>query len=159
VRGGFFLKTEDNRVEWPGYASLLLQSKQGEQQLRVTNSFVSGGKLALQLAEINSRESVEALYNAHLFVARSLVKREAEEYLVADLIGCAVHVEGRAGVYGHVIAVHDFGAQENLEIQPLEAGRESILFPFTASFVLNLDEEAKVMTVKDEPAFLDEHKE
>lgn len=159
VRGGFFLKTEDNRLEWPGYASLLLQNKEGDQVCKVSSTFVSGGKLAVLLEGITSREKVESLYNAHLFVARTQVKRDAEEYLVADLMGCAVQVEGREGVFGHVIAVHDFGAQETLEIQPADPSKDTVLFPFTDSFVLNLDEKEKLITIKDEPAFLDEHKE
>ncbi|MEN9528332.1 MAG: hypothetical protein RI932_205 [Pseudomonadota bacterium] len=154
IRGAFFLKTEDNQVNWPGYKNLLLKSSP-ERRVKVENTYVSGGKLALQLESVNSREICEALYNTHLFVSRSEIKLEKDEFLVAELVGCKVNIEGREGVFGHVVAVHNFGAQENLEIQPVNASADTILFPFVEAFVVAVDESGRSITLKDEPAFLD----
>lgn len=154
VRGAFFLKTEDNRVAWPGYKTLLLKTTP-ENTLKVVSAYVSGGKLALQIESVNSREICEDLYNTHLFVSRSEIKLEQNEFLVADLIGFEVSVEGRQGTFGRITAVHDFGAQETLEIQPLVSGSESILFPFVDAFIVEVDEAGRKMTIKDEPVFLD----
>jgi 16S rRNA processing protein RimM len=154
VRGAFFLKTEDHRSDWPGYSRVLVQSTAGGQLHEVEKSYVSGGKLAVQLAGIASREACEALYNAHLFVARSEIRTEQDEFVVGELTGCKVFVEGRSGVFGKIVAVHNFGAQETLEIQK-SGSDETIFYPFTDTFVLNVDEAAKTMTVRDEPVFLD----
>ena len=155
IRGAFFLKTEDNRVNWPGYKTLLLRNKQ-EKLVQVDKTYVSGGKLALQLLGLNSREEIEALYNSHLFVSRDEIRLEEQEYLVAELVGCDVFVEGRTGVFGSVVAVHDFGAQETLEIRRTTGEEDTVLYPFTEDFVIDVDEPNKKITVKDEPAFLDE---
>jgi len=155
IRGAFFLKTEDNRVNWPGYKTLLLRNKQ-EKLVQVDKTYVSGGKLALQLLGLSSREEIEALYNSHLFVSRDEIKLEEQEYLVAELVGCDVFVEGRTGVFGSVVAVHDFGAQETLEIRRTTGEEDTVLYPFTEDFVIDVDEPNKKITVKDEPAFLDE---
>lgn len=154
VRGAFFLKTEDNRVSWPGYKKLLLQSAP-EKVVHVESAYVSGGKLALQLESVNSREICEALYNTHLFVSRKEIKLEQDEFLVAELVGCQVYVEAREGVFGQVVAVHNFGAQETLEIQPLSPATETILFPFVDAFIIEVDEARRTITLKNEPSFLD----
>jgi 16S rRNA processing protein RimM len=154
VRGAFFLKTEDNRNEWPGYKNVLIKSMHGEQLHAVEKFYVSGGKLAIQLAGIESRESCENLYNSHIFVARSDIAKEADEYIVGELVGCKVQVEGRSGIFGEVVAIHNFGAQETLEIQRT-GSEETVYYPFIDDFIINVDESLKTITVKDEAVFLD----
>jgi 16S rRNA processing protein RimM len=154
VRGSFFLKTDDNRIDWPGYKKLLIKTVP-EKVVAVENAYVSGGKLALQLESVNSREICESLYNTHLFVSRSEIKLEQDEFLVAELVGCKELIDGRTEAYGHVVAVHNFGAQETLEIQPLNHSQDTILFPFVDAFVVAVNESERTITLKDEPAFLD----
>ncbi|MEN9809042.1 MAG: hypothetical protein RLZZ488_609 [Pseudomonadota bacterium] len=154
VRGAFFLKTQDNRSDWPGYSRLLLQTAQGERMTTVQSTYVSGGKLAVQLREVSGREECEALYNAHLFVARGDISTVADEYVVGDLVGCRVEVEGREGICGVVIAIHNFGAQETLEIER-SGGGETILFPFLESFIVSISEKERCIVVRDVPEFLD----
>jgi 16S rRNA processing protein RimM len=154
VRGAFFLKTEDNRSDWAGYKQVLVKSVRGEQVYKVEKSFVSGGKLALQLTGVDNRELCELLYNAHIFVARAEISKEADEFIVGELEGCSIQVEGREGIFGKIIAVHNFGAQETLEIQK-SGSEETVYFPFTDEFVVHIDEPAKLVVVKDEPVFLD----
>jgi 16S rRNA processing protein RimM len=154
VRGAFFLKTEDNRTDWPGYKQVLVKSSTGEQLMAVEKSYLSGGKLTLQLTGIDSREACENFYNAYIFVARGEITTTADEFVVGDLIGCSVAVEGREGIYGRVVAIHNFGAQENLEIEK-SGSSDTVFYPFTDDFIINVDEEGKIITVKDEEAFLD----
>jgi 16S rRNA processing protein RimM len=156
VKGAFFLKTEDNRVEWPGYKQVLLKTQgQADALVVVEKAFVSGGKLALSIAGIGHREACESLYNSHLFVARSEIRKSEDEYIVGELLGCLVMVDGSPEPYGTVVAVHNFGAQETLEIQRKDS-EETILYPFLESFILSVDEEKRVVVVKNEPAFLDD---
>ena len=156
MRGAFFLKTEDNRVEWPGYKTLFLRAGQRIVSICVEKSYVSGGKLALQLEGILTRERAEELYNSHLFVARSEIRLEESEYLVGELVGCQVYVEGRDGIFGEVVAVHDFGAQETLEIARAGNRTDTVLYPFVDTFVVEVLETGKKIVIKDEPAFLDD---
>lgn len=155
VRGAFFLKSQDNRSDWPGYEAVFVGA-QAERPVRVEKAYLSGGKLALQLEGISSREQCESLYNAYLFVSREQIDLGDSEYLVVDIVGSQVHVEGRDGVFGEVIAVHDFGAQETLEIKPTVATRGTVFFPFTEHFVLDFDPAGRTILIKNEPVFLDE---
>lgn len=156
VKGAFFLKTEDNRVEWPGYKQVLLKTPgQVDRPVVVEKAYVSGGKLALSLAGIGQREACESLYNAHLFVARSEIQKSEDEYIVGELVGCRVVVDGIEEPYGTVVAVHNFGAQETLEIQRKDS-EATVLYPFLESFIVSVDEEKRVVIVKNEPAFLDD---
>lgn len=154
VRGAFFLKTEDNRTEWPGYTEVQLGITQAK-TLKVEKTYLSGGKLAVQLEGVSVREDVESLYNTHLFVSRNQIQLAEEEYLVAELVDCIVEVEGREGNFGRVVALHDFGAQETLEILP-NGATQTIFYPFIEKFILSVDEQAKKIRIVDEPAFLDE---
>lgn len=155
VRGGFFLKTQDNRVEWPGYTTVSVGTIKDAPR-PVEKAYVSGGKLAIQLAGVTTREHAEELYNTHLYVSRDQVELAQSEYLVVDIVGCQVLVEGRSGVFGKVVAVHDFGAQETLEIELVETCRDTVFFPFTDAFVVEFDAAKKMIVIRDEPVFLDE---
>lgn len=155
VKGAFFLKSVDQRQDWPGYRQIMIQTPQTPIKLNIEKAYQSGGKLVLQPIEWKTREDCEFSYNAHLFVSRELIQTSAEEYLVGEIVGCEVRVEGRAGVFGIVVAVHNFGAQETLEIQRAET-QGTILFPFLEQFVLSVDQKTRTILVQDEPAFLDE---
>lgn len=157
VRGAFFLKTQDNRTEWPGYHSVYI-GPQSARSTAVQKAYMSGGKLALQLEGIVSREQAEALYNAYVFVSREQVDLSDSEYLVVDIVGSQVEIEGRSGVFGEVISVHNFGAQETLEIKLNDAARGTIFYPFTEQFVVEFNPAQRTIRLKDEPVFLDEGK-
>ncbi len=73
---------------------------------------------AVTAPEIASREDAMAKRGVRLFVPReSLPAPEDDEIYVVDLIGCRVDTAGGAPL-GEVIAVHDFGAGDLLEIRP-----------------------------------------
>ena len=76
--------------------------------------------------------------NVDLLVPRDrLPPAAADEYYHADLIGLAAEdTHGRP--LGTVIAVHDFGAGDLLEIVP-QGGGETRLLPFTAAVVPQVD--------------------
>ena len=157
VKGAFFLKTQDNRTEWPGYNSVYIGPQSAKASV-VRKAYLSGGKLALQIEGIESREQAEALYNAYLFVSRNQVDLGVSEYLVVDIVGSQVEIEGRVGVFGEVISVHDFGAQETLEIKLNNASGGTIYYPFTEQFVVEFNPAKRMILLKDEPVFLDEGK-
>lgn len=73
--------------------------------------------LAIAAPEIPTREAAEALRNTPLHVPRAaLPPAEDDEFYHVDLIGC--RVETLAGdLLGEVVAVHDFGAGDVLELR------------------------------------------
>jgi len=102
-----------------------------------------GGVLAA-LAGVNDRNGAEALKGTKLFVARSMLPElpaEADEYYYADLIGLAVElVDGT--VFGEVMAMHNFGAGDMLELKPNgpdHGGGDTIMVPFNHQTVPGID--------------------
>jgi 16S rRNA processing protein RimM len=87
---------------------------------------------------VHDRNAAEQLTNLKLFVPRErLAPPAADEFYHADLIGLsAVTAEGAA--IGTVVAVHDFGAGDILELRPA-AGGTTIMLPFTDAFVPDVD--------------------
>jgi 16S rRNA processing protein RimM len=87
---------------------------------------------------VGDRDTAERLANVRLFVARErLPPLAADEFYHADLIGLtAVTADGSE--IGTVVAVHDFGAGDIVEVVP-RGGGTSIMLPFTAAFVPSVD--------------------
>ena len=92
-----------------------------------------------RLKGVETREAAEALTNAGLYVARELLPppQDEDDFYHADLIGlAAVTAEGET--FGKVLAVHDFGAGDILEIARAEGGG-TLMLPFTKATVPVVD--------------------
>ncbi|MGL4322004.1 MAG: ribosome maturation factor RimM [Paracoccaceae bacterium] len=113
---------------------------------------VTGGYGA-RLSGITTKEQADALRGAALFVDRAkLPSLPDDEFYHADLIGLAVHDTGGAAM-GRVIAVHNHGAGDLLEVQP-DGPKSAILLPFTRAIVPTVDLKARRIIV-DVPEGLD----
>jgi 16S rRNA processing protein RimM len=91
-----------------------------------------------QLRGVRDRNAAERLANTKLFVPRDrLPAAETDEFYHADLIGlAAVTTDGRA--LGTVVAIHDFGAGDILELRQ-EGKRETVMLPFSTDTVPIVD--------------------
>ncbi len=91
-----------------------------------------------RLKGVTSREAAETLTGLKLFVPREKLPdpEDEDEFLQADLVGCAV-VGPDAAVLGTITAVVNFGAGDLLDVETPE-GR-SVLLPFTKAFVPVID--------------------
>ena len=105
------------------------------ESLRVTPKALSA-----RLKGVTSRDEAEALTGTKLYVPHSrLPAREEDEWYHTDLIGIsALDREGVA--IGSVVAVHNFGAGDLLEIRPASGGN-TVLMPFTRDTVPEVDVE------------------
>jgi 16S rRNA processing protein RimM len=73
--------------------------------------------LAVTAPEVPTREAAEALRHTPLHVPRALLPpADEDEFYHVDLIGCRVETPDGAPL-GEVIAVHDFGAGDVLELR------------------------------------------
>lgn len=82
--------------------------------------------LAVTAPEIATREAAEALRNTPLHIPRSVLPpADEDEFYHVDLIGCRVEALDGAPL-GEVVAVHDFGAGDVLELRD-GAGRRRYL--------------------------------
>jgi 16S rRNA processing protein RimM len=87
-----------------------------------------------RLAGVTDRNAAERLTNARLYVPRERLPelRDADEFYYADLVGLAV--VDRAGTQlGTVVAVHNFGAGDLIEMQ--QADGKTTMLPFDAATV------------------------
>jgi 16S rRNA processing protein RimM len=91
-----------------------------------------------QLRGVRDRNAAERLANTKLFVPRDrLPAAETDEFYHADLIGlAAVTTDGRQ--LGTVVAIHDFGAGDILELRQ-EGKRDTVMLPFTSATVPVVD--------------------
>jgi 16S rRNA processing protein RimM len=105
------------------------------ESLRVTPKALSA-----RLKGVTSRDEAEALTGTKLYVPHSrLPAREEDEWYHTDLIGIsALDREGVA--IGSVVAVHNFGAGDLLEIRPASGGN-TVLMLFTRDTVPEVDVE------------------
>ncbi len=95
-----------------------LQTKDGARQFEVTSAREAKGHLVATLKGIATREEAERLNGVELYVAREkLPATEQDEYYHADLIGLAA-VNAAGQPLGRVIAIHNFGAGDIIEIAP-----------------------------------------
>ena len=91
------------------------------------------------LAGIGDRNAAERLANIKLYVPRDRLPapEQADEFYHADLIGLAV-VDRAGEKLGTVIAIHNFGAGDLIEVRP-DAGGNTELVPFDETHVPAVD--------------------
>jgi len=114
-----------------------LMTKDGSRQFEVTHAREAKGHLVATLKGVATREDAERLNGIELYIAREQLPAPAEdEYYHADLIGlAAVTMDGEP--LGQVIAIHNFGAGDIIEIAPLHDA--TLLLPFTNAVVPTVD--------------------
>ena len=122
-------------------------------QIEIESLRVTPKALIARIKGVTTREGAEALNHTKLYIARSrLPEREEEEWYHADLIGLAV-VGADGAPIGTVIAVHNFGAGDLIDIKPA-AGGATLLVPFTRDTVPEVDVEGgRIVLVPPEGLF------
>src|SRR5258705_8229565 len=114
-----------------------LMTKDGARQFEVTHAREAKGHLVATLKGIATRDEAERLNGIELYIARErLPATDDNEYYHADLIGL-VAVSSANEPLGRVIAIHNFGAGDIIEIAPPQGA--SLLLPFTNAVVPSVD--------------------
>ena len=114
-----------------------LATKDGARRFEVTSAREAKGHLVATLKGIATREEAERLNGLELYIAREkLPATDENEYYHADLIGLAAVTPANEPL-GRVIAIHNFGAGDIIEIEPPSG--PTLLFPFTNAVVPTVD--------------------
>ena len=114
-----------------------LTTKDGARQFDVTHAREAKDHLVATLKGIATREDAERLNGIELYIAREkLPDTDDDEYYHADLIGLAA-VNAANEPIGRVIAIHNFGAGDIIEIAPPQG--TTLLLPFTNAVVPTVD--------------------
>jgi 16S rRNA processing protein RimM len=114
-----------------------LVTKDGTRQFEVTHAREAKGHLVATLKGVTSRDEAERLNGIELYIARKKLPATGEdEYYHADLIGLAAVTPANEPL-GRVIAIHNFGAGDIIEIAPPRGA--TMLLPFTNAVVPSVD--------------------
>jgi 16S rRNA processing protein RimM len=114
-----------------------LATKDGARRFEVMHAREAKGHLVATLKGVATREDAERLNGIELYIARDkLPATDADEYYHADLIGLAA-VNAVDEPIGRVIAIHNFGAGDIIEIAPPNGA--TMLLPFTNAVVPSVD--------------------
>ena len=114
-----------------------LTTKDGARQFEVTHAREAKDHLVATLKGVTTRDEAERLNGLELYVAREkLPATDDDEYYHADLIGLAAVTAANESI-GRVIAIHNFGAGDIIEIAPLQGS--TLLLPFTNAVVPTVD--------------------
>jgi 16S rRNA processing protein RimM len=114
-----------------------LMTKDGARQFEVTHVREAKDHLVATIKGVATREDAERLNGIELYIAREkLPDTDDDEYYHADLIGLAA-VNATNEPLGRVVAIHNFGAGDVIEIAP--AHGPTMLLPFTNAVVPTVD--------------------
>jgi 16S rRNA processing protein RimM len=136
VRGAVKLWTfTEDPLAVKRYGPLL--TKDGAQQFEVATAREAKGHLVATLKGIDTREEAERLNGLELYIAREkLPATDEDEYYHADLIGLAAVTTANEPL-GRVVAIHNFGAGDIIEIAPPQGS--TMLLPFSNAVVPSVD--------------------
>jgi len=152
VRGAVRVKSFTDEPEGIAtYGTLEDESGAKRFTLRIIGTVKGEGMMIAALSGVFDRDQAEALRGLRLYVPRAALPPTAEdEFYHADLIGLAAVRENGVPL-GKIIAVHDFGAGDVIEIA--RAVGPPVLVPFTRAAVPVVDLAAGRVVV-DPPAGL-----
>ncbi|MCX7288692.1 MAG: ribosome maturation factor RimM [Rhodobacterales bacterium] len=115
-----------------------LWSEDGKRQFRITLTKPVAGGFGARIAGVTTRDDADSLRGTSLFVDRAkLPSLPEDEFYHADLIGLEAVDTGGEGL-GKVVAVHNHGAGDIIEISSIRH-KSALLLPFTKAIVPNVD--------------------
>jgi 16S rRNA processing protein RimM len=124
----------------------VLESEDGARCFEIESVRPAKDYLVARLHGIADRNAAEQLTNTKLFVPRSrLPAPDTDEFYHADLIGLPVF-DMNDQQLGTVAGVHNFGAGDLLEVQPV-AGGAPVLLTFTQAVVPVVDLAARRIVI------------
>lgn len=135
VAGGFGVRGEVRITAYTADPMALaaygeLKRADGSPALTILSARPAKGGVTAKVKEAADKDQADALKGLRLFIPRALLPLpDEDEFYLADLVGLEAR-DGAGTVLGNVKDVHDYGAGDILEIQPVEGGH-TWLVPFT----------------------------
>jgi 16S rRNA processing protein RimM len=140
VRGEVLIKTYTQAPASIGAYGALTDAS-GVRRFTIKVVRVTPKGVVARIGGITSRDAAEALQGVEFFVERNRLPQAGEgEFYYADLVGLTA-VDGDNRVIGTVVAVHNFGAGDLLEVR-LDGSAKTELVPFADRFVPTVEVKA-----------------
>ncbi len=129
-----------------------LSSSTGWQEVKVEDFAVNVKAVVAKLEGIDDRTAAEKIGKRDIAVPRSwLDQPEDDEYYWIDLIGAEV-VNEAGEQLGKIETLMETGANDVIVVK---SGSTEILIPFVSEYLVNVDREKKVVTVRWEREWQD----
>jgi 16S rRNA processing protein RimM len=145
IRGEVLIKTFTAAPEDIG-AYGPLSDAAGSRSFKIASARPTQKGVVARIEGVSDRNAAEALRGVDLYVARDRLPAASEgEFYHADLIGLAA-VDPQGNAVGEVVAAHNFGAGDLLEIRLTGASRTEFL-SFTDAVVPEVDIQARRVVV------------
>ncbi len=124
-----------------------LETEDGTRSVEVESMRPAKDFFVARIKGVEDRTAAEKLTNVELFVPRDRLPaiEDDDTWYTADLVGLAA-VTPQGGALGTVLAIHNFGAGDIVEIQPAGGGK-TLMVPFTESAVPEVDVKNKRIVV------------
>jgi 16S rRNA processing protein RimM len=123
-----------------------LEDETGTKKIEIESLRQGPKGLIAKVKGVTTREAAEALTGTKLYVPRDrLPEADKDEYYHSDLIGLTAFDAYEAEI-GTVVAVHNFGASDIIEVKLLSGG-DNLLLPFTDATVPEIDTEERRLTL------------
>jgi len=138
----------------PGLSIPALDASGAERTLVIDTAAWHGSRLVVCFAGITDRTAAEGLRGLLLEVDRpaDAATGDPDEYYDTALVGCQV-VRADGAALGEVVAVVHLPGQDLLDVRGASG---SVLIPFVAAFVLEVDIAARRIVVEPPPGLLDD---
>ena len=122
-----------------------LSDAKGKLSFDLTMTGQTKGQLICNIKGVNDRNAAEDLKGMELFIDRdALPETDEDEFYYTDLIGMRMElVDGTP--YGLLKAVHNFGADDLLDVNLTEGG--TVMLPFTKEVIPSIDMAARLLVV------------
>ncbi len=137
VRGEILLESYSGETaHLVGSKSLVIDSAGGRQAYQVETLRVVDKGILCKLVGVDSREEASQLLGGQVYVDRAgAAQLAADEYYVADLVGCGVLYNGRT--VGTVSSVWDNGHTDMIDVELQSGGVRTV--PFVKEFIGTVD--------------------
>lgn len=123
----------------------ILSDEKGTQSFSLTVTGKTKGQLIANIKGVNDRNGAEDLKGMELFIDRDkLPETDDDEFYYADLIGMRMELSDGTP-YGTLKAVHNFGADDLLDVNLTEGG--TVMLPFTKEVIPTVNMKARLLVV------------
>lgn len=125
-----------------GYSCWLIgKSEAVARSYQVKRCWQHGRRMLVELEGVTSCDQAQLLKQCRIWVPASAVETDDDEYLWEELVGCDVVLNDGQALLGTVVALEEYGAQDNLVVETAEGAepRGEWLIPFVESVVVDVD--------------------
>jgi len=118
-------------------------------EYQVKRCWQHGKRMLAELEGVTDCNAAETLKGLKIWIPISEVETEDDEYLWEDLIDCAVIRQADEEILGTVIALEEYGAQDNLLVKTADNAdtQGEWLIPFTEQIVVGIDLDEGIIVV------------